>query len=133
MTATGTCIMSVVATNVGHCMQISIDTQIIERTDKVVALEAVMNWGDIGSWAALSEVLPTDEEGNLIAAEALKLDAKNNIVYGPKGKLLALVGVEDLVVVDTEDALLVCSRSQSQRVKEVMEQLKRNAGHEHYT
>lgn len=123
----------IIATEYPQLTAGAIDTQVIERTDKVMVLEAVMNWGDIGSWAALADVLPTDEEGNLIAAEALKLDAKNNIVYGPKGKLLALVGVEDLVVVDTEDALLVCSRSQSQRVKEVMEQLKRNAGHERYT
>ena len=110
----------------------AIDHQVIERADKVVALEAVMNWGDIGSWAALTDVLPADEEGNLISGEALMLDAKNNIVYGPRGKLLALVGVEDLVVIDTEDVLLVCSRSQSQRVKEVLERLK-EAGGDRYT
>jgi len=123
----------IIASEYPHLSSGAIDNQVIERADKVVALEAVMNWGDIGSWAALTDVLPTDEEGNLISGEALKLDAKNNIVYGPKGKLLALVGVENLVVVDTEDALLVCSRSQSQRVKEVMEQLKKNAGHDRYT
>jgi mannose-1-phosphate guanylyltransferase len=123
----------IIATEYPQLTAGAIDTQVIERTDRVVALEAVMNWGDIGSWAALADVLPTDEEGNLISGEAVKLDAKNNIVYGPKGKLLALIGVEDLVVVDTEDALLVCARSQSQRVKEVMDELKKNAGHDRYT
>ncbi len=111
----------------------AIDKQVIERADKVVVLEAMMNWGDIGSWAALTDVLPADADGNLVSAEMLQLDAKDNIVYGPKDKLVALIGVEDLVIVDTEDVLLVCGRSQSQRVKEIVERLQQNEKHVHYT
>jgi hypothetical protein len=69
-------------------------------------------------------VLPADGQGNLFPGQVLSLDARGVTAYGPPGKLIALVGVEDLVIVDTPDALLVCRKDQAQRVREVMEKLK---------
>ncbi len=103
--------------------EIAIDYAILERTERVATLEADIDWSDIGSWGALIDVLSTDAEGNLFSGEVLGIDARDVTAYGPPGKLIALVGVEDLVVVDTPDALLICRREGAQRVRDVVERL----------
>lgn len=111
---------------------ISVDHAIIEPADRVATLEADVEWGDIGSWAALTDVLPTDDEGNLFSGQVLSLDSQNTTAYGPSGKLIALIGVQDLVVVDTADALLVCRKDQAQRVREIAERLQSEKAYEQY-
>ena len=103
--------------------EVAIDNAVLERAEAVATLEADIDWSDIGSWGALTDVLPTDERGNLLSGDVLAVDAKNVTVYGQPGKLVALVGVDDLVVVDTGDALLVCRRDGSQRVKDIVTRL----------
>jgi mannose-1-phosphate guanylyltransferase len=103
--------------------EIAVDHAIMERAENVAAIEADVDWSDIGSWGALSDVVPTDGSGNLLSGEVLAIDSRNVTAYGPEGKLMAVVGVEDLVVVDTPDALLVCRRDEAQRVKEVVAKL----------
>ena len=112
---------------------IAVDNAIIEPADKVATLEGDFDWGDIGSWAALTDVLKADGAGNLFAGQVLGLDSRNVTAYGPKEKVVALIGVEDLVVVDTADALLVCRKDQAQRVKEVLDQLKSDEASQRYT
>lgn len=112
---------------------IAVDHALLERSSQVAALEADIGWGDIGSWAALTDVLTADEAGNLLSGEVLALDSRGVTAYGPPDKLIALVGVEDLVVVDTEDALLVCRKDQAQRVKEVLERLQAQPRYRRYT
>ena len=102
---------------------IAVDHAIIEPAAHVAALEGDLNWGDVGSWAALADVLEADEEGHLLSGRVVAVDGRNLIVRGAAEKLIALVGVEDLVVVDTEDALLVCRRDQAQRVREIVDRL----------
>jgi len=102
---------------------IAVDNAIIEPAPHVATLEGDMNWGDIGSWAALTDVLATDAEGNLLKGQVISIDSRNSTVYGLPDKVIALIGVEDLVVVDTEDALLVMPKDQAQRVKEIIERL----------
>lgn len=102
---------------------IAVDNAIIERAPSVATLAGDMNWGDIGSWAALTDVLDADADGNLLKGQIISIDARNSTAYGQPGKVIALVGVEDLVVVDTEDALLVMPKDQAQRVKDVLEYL----------
>ncbi len=112
---------------------VAIDNAIIERAEKVATLEADIDWGDIGSWSALTDVLATDGDGNLFAGDIAAVDVKNSTVYGRRDKLIALIGVEDLVVVDTEDALLVCRKEDAQRVKEIIERLEAAKQYERYT
>jgi len=112
---------------------IAVDNAILERAPQVAALEGDLEWGDIGSWGTLTDVLPADGQGNLLAGQVLALDAKRVTAYGPPEKLIALVGVEDLVIVDTPDALLVCRKDQAQRVREVMEKLKAEEQYRNYT
>ena len=102
---------------------IAVDHAILEPAAHVAALEGDLNWGDVGSWAALTDVLEADEAGNLLSGRVLAIDGRNLIVRGAAEKLIALVGVEDLVVVDTGDALLVCRRDQAQRVREIVDRL----------
>ena len=112
---------------------IAVDNAIIERTEQVATLEADIDWSDIGSWGALTEVVPPDGEGNLFSGEILGIDVRNVTAYGPEGKLIALVDLEDLIVVDTPDALLICRRDESQRVREVVERLNKEESTRRYT
>ena len=109
---------------------IAVDNALVERAAHVATLEGDIEWGDIGSWAALTDVLPADEQGNLLSGQIIALDAANVTAYGPADKVIALVGVDDLVVVDTADALLVCRKDQAQRVREILERLQQEGeGH----
>jgi len=102
----------------------SIDYGVMEKADNVMVVPASFGWSDVGSWSALPEVIPPDREGNVAVdvREGLTLEASGCLVYG-RGKLVALVGVRDLIVVNTDDALLVCHREKAQDVKKVVEEL----------
>jgi|SRR5579871_911132 len=108
------------------CDNISIDFAVMEKAGNVSGIPAAdFGWNDVGSWNAVYELLPRDEWGNVIARESICLDARNNFVDA-RGKLVALVGVEDLIVVDTPDALLVARRDQAQRVGDVVKALEKS-------
>lgn len=97
----------------------SIDYGIMERSRHVLTVRADLGWSDVGSWPALAEHLPAIPGGRGVADPVVAVDSSGNIVHAP-GKVVALVGVSDLVVVDTGDALLVCDKEQAQRVREVL-------------
>jgi mannose-1-phosphate guanylyltransferase len=101
---------------------ISIDYGVMEKADNVLLVKGDFGWSDMGSWDALWEVLEKDEHGNTSRGKALFIgvDAKNSLIQSSR-KLVALVGVEDLIVVETEDSLLICKRGCSQDVKKVVE------------
>ncbi len=101
---------------------ISIDYGVMEKADNVLLVKGDFGWSDMGSWDALWEVLEKDEHGNTARGKALFIgvDAKNSLIQSSR-KLVALVGVEDLIVVETEDSLLICKRGCSQDVKKVVE------------
>jgi len=111
----------------------TVDYGIMEHADQVAVVPAPgLGWKDIGSWDRLHEVLPTDAHGNLeLANEALLLDCKNSLIYqaGESGRLIAVLGVRDLVIVDTPDVLLVIPAAMSERVRELVRELEsRGAG-----
>lgn len=108
-----------------RCENVSIDYAVLERARGVVGLAAGdVGWSDVGSWNAVYDLLPKDDAGNAAGSEAIILESTGNLVDAP-GKLVALCGVKDLVVVDTGDALLVCPRSQSQRVSDVVKMIEK--------
>ncbi|MEE3233370.1 MAG: sugar phosphate nucleotidyltransferase [Candidatus Latescibacterota bacterium] len=112
--------------------QIAVDNAIIERAENVATIEADIEWGDIGSWAALTDVLPVDTSGNLFSGDVMAIGTNNSTVYAAPEKIVALIGVDDLVVVDTEDALLVCRKEDAQRVREVIDKIG-SEGRQKYT
>lgn len=110
--------------------KISVDYGIMERADNVLMLEGDFGWNDIGSFDTLPVVLDADENGNVCHGEHILLDSKDCICYA-KNKLIATIGVENLVVVETPDTVLVCPRERVQEVKKIVEQLEAE-GREEY-
>jgi mannose-1-phosphate guanylyltransferase len=108
-----------------RCDNISIDYAVLEKAKNVSGIPAGdFGWNDVGSWNAVYELMARDAEGNAIAHESVCLDARNNFVDA-RGKLVALIGVDNLIVVDTPDALLVADRSRAQQVGEVVKALEK--------
>jgi mannose-1-phosphate guanylyltransferase len=103
----------------------TIDYGIMEGAQDVVVIPVSMGWADIGSWSSLFELLNADEHGNIQVGEVISLGSQGNLVFGGK-RLIAAVGVEDLIIIDTEDALLVCKRGCEQDVKTIVSRLKEN-------
>lgn len=101
----------------------SIDFGVMEKASEVYTIPGNFGWDDVGSWLALERVNRTNEYGNMIQGDVISINTKNTIVCGGK-KLIATVGIEDLVVVDTDDALLICAKDSTQDVKKVIENLK---------
>ena len=112
----------------GRCRSISIDYAVMERAGNVVVLPSRFGWSDIGSWTAVAEQFPADADGNTTVGETMLVSSRNTHVQSDN-RLVAAVGVENLLVVDTPDALLVASKGASQQVKEIVARLKA-AGHE---
>ncbi len=107
------------------CENISIDYAVMERAANVSGIAAAdFAWNDVGSWNAVYELLPRDGAGNVKPADAISVDAHDNFVDA-RGKLVALLGVRNLIVVDTPDALLVASRDRAQQVGEIVKELER--------
>ena len=107
------------------CENISIDYAVLERAQNVACLACDdIGWNDVGSWQAVYDLLARDEHGNTGRSEVLAHDSRGNYVDA-HGKLVALLGVSDLVVVDTPDALLIADRSRSQEVGDLVKQLEK--------
>lgn len=106
---------------------ISIDYALMERSDKVATVPCDIGWSDIGSWNAVSELTPPDEDGNRFEGEVLAHSSRNNYVKS-EDRLTALVGVENLIVIDTPDALMIVDKNHAQDVKHIVAKLK-DSGH----
>jgi len=112
------------------CDSISIDFAVLEKSANVSGIPAAdFGWSDVGSWNAVYELLPRDGCGNVVARESVCFDAHNNFVDA-RGKTVALLGVQDLIVVDTPDALLVASRDRAQQVGEIVKTLEKRRRHD---
>jgi len=103
---------------------VSIDYGVMEKAKDVLVIPGAFDWSDLGSWDALWEVSEKDENGNVVRGEYIGVDATNSLIHST-GKLVALVGVKDLLVVETNDALLICRRGRSQDVRKVVEILEK--------
>jgi mannose-1-phosphate guanylyltransferase len=105
--------------------KISVDFAIMEQADRVAAVEMPCRWLDVGSWTSLAEIFEPDEAGNTRAASnVLTLDAAGNIFVSESDHLIAAIGVEDVIVVHSDDATLVCRKQDAQRIKDMVEQVK---------
>lgn len=104
---------------------ISIDYALMERAEGILMAKGTFGWSDAGAWSSLAEIWPKDEKGNASRGECVLIDSQNCLVFNP-GKLTALVGVRNVIVVDTKDALLITDKSCDQKVKDIIEKLKRD-------
>lgn len=101
----------------------SIDYGIMEKASNIYTIPGTFGWDDVGSWLALERINKTNEYGNSVIGNVITINSKDSIICGTD-KLIATVGIEDLIIVDTEDAILICSKECSQDVKKVIENLK---------
>ena len=103
---------------------ISIDYAVMEKTDRAAVVPVEMGWSDVGSWEALWEISAKDRAGMAIRGDALCIDSSNSLVRVENGPMVAAIGVHDLIIVSTADAVLVLPRSRSQDVKLIVDELK---------
>jgi mannose-1-phosphate guanylyltransferase/mannose-6-phosphate isomerase len=101
-----------------------VDRSVMEKTDRLLLVPATFDWADIGNWAELGDRVHADAKGNSVEGEAILVDTTGSLIFGDR-RLIATIGVEDMIIVDTEDALLVVPRSRAQDVRRVVEALKR--------
>ncbi len=110
------------------CPSVSIDYAVMEKTDKVTVVPADIGWTDVGSWSALWEIGARDAAGNVVVGDVVVEDTRNSYVRS-EGPLVATLGVENLIVVATQDVVLVAGKAHDQQVKTIVDRLKAN-GHE---
>jgi len=103
--------------------QKSIDYAVMEKTERAAVVTGDFRWSDIGSWDALFDIAPHDAQGNVVQGPVVTMDAADCMIHSD-GRLTAVVGVKDLVVVSTSDAVLVVPRARSQEVRELVAKLK---------
>lgn len=109
---------------------VSIDTGVMERSSKAAVVPVTFKWSDVGSWGSLDEVAEKDGAGNVITGRVIDLESTRSIVYADR-RVVATIGLRDMVVVDTPDATLVCPKSRAQDVKKIVDILKQQQAPEH--
>lgn len=102
---------------------VSIDYGVMEKAENIFILPGVFGWDDVGSWLAVERIQKSNENGNVVTGNIITINSKNNIIQGGK-KLIAAVGLENLIIVDTEDATLICDKGNTPDIKLVLENLK---------
>lgn len=102
---------------------VSIDYGIMEKAKNIYILPGAFGWDDVGSWLAVGRIKKSNENGNVVSGNIITVNSQNNIIQGGE-KLIATVGVEDLIIIDTEDATLICDKGSAPDIKKVLENLK---------
>jgi mannose-1-phosphate guanylyltransferase/mannose-6-phosphate isomerase len=120
----------VIAAEFAKIEPLSIDYGIIERSGKVAVVPVDFTWSDLGSWRAIEEIFPKDKAGNVIVGNAINIGCKDTTFYAEE-RLVAGIGLEGLIVVDTPDATLVCKKEDAQKVKDVVALLKEKGSDEY--
>lgn len=101
----------------------SIDYGIMEKANDIYIIPGTFGWDDVGSWLAVERINKTNEFGNVAKGNVITVNTKNSILYG-KDRLIAAVGLKDIIIVDTDDAILICDKSSAGDIKKVLENLK---------
>lgn len=100
--------------------KISIDYAILEKAARVLVVESAFDWDDVGGWTAVAKYLTSDTHGNQGNCTVKTIDSANNIIFSKSAKTIALLGVSDLIVVETPDAILVCQRHEAEKIKQLV-------------
>jgi len=109
---------------------VSIDNGVMEQSSKAAVVPVTFKWSDVGSWGSLDEVTEKNKTGNVVTGRVIDLESKHSIVYADR-RVVATIGLQDMVVVDTPDATLVCPKSRAQDVKKIVDILKQQQAPEH--
>ncbi|GKS58982.1 mannose-1-phosphate guanylyltransferase/mannose-6-phosphate isomerase [Nitrospira sp.] len=109
---------------------VSIDTGVMERSSHAAMIPVDFQWSDVGNWSSIDEVAVRDRSGNVVSGKVVDLESRNSILFADR-RVVATIGLQDMVVVDTPDATLVCPKDRSQDVKKIVEVLKKQQAPEH--
>lgn len=106
---------------------ISIDYGVMEKSKNIAVIPGSFGWSDVGSWSSVYELVAggMDTQRNVAFGELISIDSNGCLSWAPQGKIVAVIGVEDLVIIDTKDALLVCPKDRSQQVREIVDKIKK--------
>ena len=103
---------------------VAIDVAVMERTSRAAVIPVEIGWSDVGDWSALADVLPHDDHGNAVVGPAVSIDTARSLLFSAQGRLIATIGLDDLIVVDTGEVVLVCPRARAQDVKALVAQVR---------
>lgn len=103
---------------------ISIDYGIMEKTDKMLVIPANFGWADIGDWQVIKNILSKSEEENITRGKHIGVDSSGNLIYSLTGKLITTLGIKNMIIIETEDAVLICPKDRAQEIKKIIEKLK---------
>jgi len=104
--------------------EVSIDHAIMERSKRIVVIPLQLYWNDIGSWDSIEDILPQDSDGNTCLGDTMSIDTRNCLIYGSK-RLISTIGLEDCLIVETDDVVLVSKKGEAWKVREMVNRLKR--------
>ena len=122
--------ISVGVENFKKCPAVSLDCAVMEKTSRGMVVPLETDWSDIGSWLSLWEISEKDKDGNAIKADAMTINSRNSFFYGDK-RFIAALGVSDLIIVDTKDALLVANKNNLEEITSITENLEKSGRSEH--
>lgn len=108
----------------------TLDFGIMEKSTRVAMVPLDVGWNDVGSWAAIFDLMEGDADGNVIVGHHIGVDTQSSLIYS-KGRLIATVGLDNMIIVDAGDVLLVCPKDRAQQVKQIVDELKRRGAHEY--
>ncbi len=103
--------------------RISIDYGLMEKSKNILCITGTFSWDDVGSWSSLYRCLNTDDNNNIQSGQVLSINTKDSIILGDQKTLIGVVGVKDLIIVKTRDAILICNKSDEQKVKDLVKEI----------
>jgi mannose-1-phosphate guanylyltransferase len=109
---------------------VTVDVGIMEKAERAAVIPISVGWTDVGSWSSVADALPADEDGNVIVGPHIAIDTRNTLVMG-KDRLVATVGLQDMIVVDNGDSILVCPKDRAQDVKKLVDILRKQGRQEY--
>ncbi|WP_297455332.1 mannose-1-phosphate guanylyltransferase/mannose-6-phosphate isomerase [Persephonella sp.] len=118
--------------NFENMPDISIDYAVMEKTDKAVVLPLELLWSDVGSWDSIYDVMNKDENKNVKTGKVIDIDTKNSLIIGDE-RLIATIGIDDLIIVETPDVVMIAKKGEGQKVKELVNRLKNDKELKHLT
>ncbi len=111
--------------------KISFDYGIMEHESRVVVIPGDFGWSDVGTWESLEDIRPADEDGNIVSGQHVGIDTKNCVIYGDGKQLIATIGLSNVVIVSTKDALLVCPQDRVQDIRDLVDKIEKEKGEEY--
>jgi mannose-1-phosphate guanylyltransferase len=103
---------------------VEIEEAILEKSEDILVAPASFGWSDIGHWKTIQEILTNSADGNVVKGENINIDSSNNLIYSYSGKLIATAGVNNMIIIETDDVILVCPKDKAQDVKKIVGKLK---------